>query len=211
MNFVVLFAGLQVVIRGALRACVRPASRDSAGRACALVHGVCAWALLARGDTGDAIAATGMFFVLDGVFNWLSGLESRANAAHHVIGALLCGFALAADSWRAGHVFEPMTRAFITMEITNPLLHVAVLVRNEAPTVWARGLVRAPLKAALLAAWLKFRIWDVGRELGALVWHVAKIDFFWTPAGPPLLALGISMVGLQVWWLGKLVGAAKNT
>ena len=202
---------IQVVLRAALLSCARPVARDTVGRACALVHGVATTALLVGGHTATAIGTTALFFAVDGVWNWTCGLESAANAAHHIVGGALCVFALAAESWRAGHVFEPMTRAFITMEVTNPILHLAVLVRNERPDVWAHARVRAPLKALLLLSWLKFRIWDIGRELGALVLNVRNVAFFWTAGGPPLLACGVAMLGLQVYWLARLAGAAVKT
>ena len=200
----VLFVGTRMACEGSLAKHVRDLETPS--RISSLVHGLLCSLMIADGEWSEAVASTGLFFVLDAL---LTGFLRRGLpwdvAFHHALGAILCLYSIVSGSLDPGHTGHELTKALILMETTNPLLHGLVSLRKEKLEYKVPSWVLKSLQAVFLMQFAVVRLGLLGRALFRVSFELADaVDFdismFW---------ISLSMWTLQWMWFGKLASAAR--
>jgi hypothetical protein len=179
-------------------------SADSAGRLASIVHSLGTAFFIQASRNYDSVATTLFALCTDSVLNVWYGKKSRfSDLLHHSAGIGLCVFSLWRGTWQPGHEWEPITMALVSMEMTNPIVHLTIVCHDE----WKAGFAAAkiPLSILTLGAWLYYRIWRLGRVAFAL-WKMTPLNTYmnWYLYCVVVLCL------MQVYWLGKLFNAAKK-
>ncbi len=124
---------------------------------------------------------------------------------HHIGGIYLTAYALLHGSWKDGHPFEEITMALIYMELTNPVLHISYILHKTGALT---GLKKWTLSLLLISLWIKLRIIDILLAANAGVKEIQKNNSLLD--SDTLLGVGfvIILIGLQPYWLGRLLGMA---
>jgi hypothetical protein len=199
---------LTVTTRVACESSLRTHVRDleTPSRIASFVHGVLCSLMLADGNWSDAVASTGLFFVLDAI---MTGYLRRGlpwdTAFHHALGAILCLYSVLANSFEDENHGAELTKALILMETTNPFLHGLVSLRKEKLEHKLPPWTLKTLQGIFLAQFAALRLGLLGRALFNLSFDLSnssdfEVSMFW---------ISLSMWTLQWMWFGKLVSAAK--
>lgn len=183
----------------------RAADINTPARISALIHGFVCCVLLWQDKWGDAVGATGLFFVLDIVFNECAQGLTWDMMVHHLMGAVLCGFSVWTESFDLKHVGAPLTRALILLETTNPLLHFLTVLRRERIQldVW----VTRALTFMFFLQFLWIRILNLGQAL-IQTFPLLKQSEDWAVQG--IFFVCLCMWALQFVWLRKLIQAIRT-
>ena len=176
------------------------------GRLCSTLSAILCTNLLVLGYEAAALRVGLYYFLVDLVY--LAKDRKPEMMLHHLTGAFLCFFSLRANLLTESHPWRPITLALIWMEATNPLLHLAILWKTEFQA-WNLPRCQMLVNVLLILAWIKLRIYDV-IQAAIVALHGFRNKTYITSV--ELLAGGfvILMVALQVFWLGKLLLAARK-
>jgi len=179
-------------------------SADSPGRISSIVHSLGTAYFIQSGRLYDSVATTLFSLCADWMFNLWYGKKIRLSSIlHHMAGIGLCLFSIRSGTWKQDHIWEPITLALVSMEITNPIVHLTVVCHDECKNAF--NFAKVPLSVLTLCAWIYYRIWRLGNVAFSL-WKMTPLNtyFNWYFYCVLLLCL------MQVYWLRKLFKAAMK-
>jgi len=177
-------------------------SADSAGRIASIVHSLGTAFFIQSSRNFDSVATTLFSLCVDWGFNIFYAKKIRfSSIIHHLAGIGLCAFSLWTGTWKSGHIWEPITMALVSMEMTNPIVHLTIVCHDEWKAAF--NVAKMPLCALTLGAWVYYRIWKLGYVVFAL-WKSTPLNVYthW------YLHCVIVLCLMQIYWLKKLFNAA---
>ena len=175
---------------------------ESAARLTSIFHSLGTAYFIQSRRNYESIATTLFSLCLDWAMNTWYGKKSRPSSViHHSAGIGLCVFSICRQTYEPGHVWEPITMALVSMEITNPIVHLTIVCHDE----WKAGFryFKIPLCALTLLAWLYFRIWNLGL-IEFQLWKDTPLNVYTHWYFHCVLVLCL----MQIYWFKKLVYAS---
>jgi len=176
---------------------------ETPGRIASIIHSIGTSYFILNGQNAASIKTTLFAFVADFILNLVYKKSLRLSSIlHHFAGATLCAFSLYNTTYK-NHVWAGITMALVSMEMTNPIVHLSIMCHDEFPHLFA--ILKIPLTILTLAAWFYFRIWNLGNETMQTL-HLLPIAYF----GHWYVHCVLVLCGMQMYWLWKLFKAAMK-
>jgi hypothetical protein len=176
-------------------------NEETAGRLTSIVHSLGTAYFILNKRNEDSILSTLFGLSTDFILNHVYGNSLRVSSfLHHFAGIGLCVFSLINKTYQ-DHVWTPITMSLVSMEMTNPIVHLSIICHDEYLALF--HIFKIPLSALTLSAWTYFRIWNLGKEAINLIRTTpSKYFLHW------YVHCVFILCGMQIYWLFKLFNAA---
>ena len=195
-------------------------NKSTPGRIISTLHGFFVLALVAHNSWKDAIESTVLYFFYDMLFTIKYSsyeefftLKTTSIILHHMLGFSLCFFSALTESYAETHLGSRVTRALLMLEISNPVLHFAMIFQNEIYTIsmTSNRLLAFGIKIMMLINYFYVRVWNLGNALMVKNDDKSLIAFYSTFPTSIFYLFSILLWVLQIVWFGYMTFAMYST
>lgn len=179
------------------------ADKSTAGRITSILQGLLCTIQLINGQWKEAIGGTLAHFTLDLFFEEIYHLPRQLDMKiHHLAGIALCSMSLYFKTYQNGPKSN-ITRALITLEVCNPLLHFLIIMKKEDQLYRFPNYCKNAMKYALITQFFLIRVLTLGTAFFQFaILNNAAFDYLIT------VISGIIWC-LQIYWFRKLIKNAQ--